>query len=1094
MSLGFAAAVAKLGPPIAEFLLKHYISEGAAASGKGLLDIAAGRITDEESQRVAVRQFEDIGDKVVRQLLPLFENVENISAEAVAYEVGLTLAAHLSAEFFLERDLDPAKLGIALRAARPLARGMFSQEEISLYERSLDEAIRYMVGVAQNLPRFEVQAAATALGRLSRIGGDLEKVLDGIARIERLVQQTDAGETTRRYEADYRQAVQRNLDYLELFGADISPEAQRHSLSVGYVSLNLTSSTAGRAPATHSADTLMLLLAVGDGRLLLRGDAGSGKSTLLRWLAIETASGRQLQHPAVRNWLVRASWEAITADAGGGKSTLLRWPAIETASGRQVQPQSVRNWLAHASGRTITAKEFNSVLRSLIIHYSHTDFTLDLPVGAGSQALLQHIFGNGRIPFLIRLRDCSNGTLPAPEDLPPLIANELGRPPVDWVKSVLDEGNGLLLLDGVDEVPDQRRETVRRGLEALTGRYPRNQFVVTTRPAAVPEGWLASGGFVEASINPMSPPDRAEFIRRWHAAVSDELVRQGRPENLSPLADELIAKLSESPAIARLATNPLLCAALCALHRDRHRKLPESQSELCEALCQLLLHRRETQAGLHLSEFPREYSDLTYEQKRAIVQAIAHYMVRNEDSVISDTDALAETREALARFPSGRQGDAPVVLRALIERSGVLREQRPHAIDFVHNTIKEFLAAEVFVEHRDVTTLARRALDDAWKQVVLFASATRDRKFATRLAEKITQLANEIEDADAARRMRLAAVSCRYAALHMDPEMVQALAVIEEALVPPRSMNDAEALVGSGDNVVPLLRYKRMNAREAAASVRTLRLIGTDAAQRVLYGYVNDQRLAVATELAQAINPLRLAAVRAQIARGKRLSIAISRQITDLVPLSEISGIETLSLQGARITDCDRLSGLTSLRSLDLSGSHLESLVGLSPLSELEELDISFTPVKFLEPIKSLSKLTSLNLSGVQVSDFGPVGYIDNLRTLNLAQTNFADLGLLSLCSKLEYLNLSGTQVSELNTLDKLYNLQTLWLLGVEINNIDIILNLPKIRELHVSDLNDSDRNKLAKVGNILIRHLRKLGGIYVEQRTNPEPLTGPIS
>jgi hypothetical protein len=1088
MSLGFAAAVAKLGPPIAEYLLKRYISEGVAASGKGLLDIAASRITDEESQRVAVRQFEDIGDKVVRRLLPLFENVENLSAEAVAYEVGLTLAAHLSVEFFLERDLDPAKLGIALRAARPLARSMFSQEEISLYERSLDEAIRYMVGVAQNLPRFEVQAAATALGRLSRIGGDLEKVLDGIARIERLVQQTDAGETTRRYEADYRQAVQRNLDYLELFGADISPEAQRHSLSVGYVSLNLTSSTARGAPATHSADSLMLLLAVGDGRLLLRGDAGSGKSTLLRWLAIETASGRQLQRSAVFNWLVHAPVRAITAGAGGGKSTLLRSSAIETASGRQLQPPSVRNWLAHAPGRTITTKEFNNLMRSLIIDYD-PNFTLDVPVGEGSQALVPQIFQNGRIPFLIRLRDCSNGTLPAPEDLPPLIANELGRPPVDWVKSVLDEGNGLLLLDGVDEVPDQRRETVRRGLEALTGRYPKNQFVVTTRPAAVPEGWLAAGGFVEASINPMSPPDRAEFIRRWHAAVSDELVRQGRPENLSALADELMAKLTESPAIARLATNPLLCAALCALHRDRHRKLPESQSELCEALCQLLLHRRETQAGLHLSEFPREYSDLTYEQKRAIVQAIAHYMVRNEDSVISDTDALAETREALARFPSGRQGDAPVVLRALIERSGVLREQRPHAIDFVHNTIKEFLAAEVFVEHRDVATLARRALDDAWKQVVLFASATRDRKFATRLVEKIMQLANEMEDADRTRRMQLAAVSCRYAALHMDPEMVQALAVIEESLVPPRSMNDAEALVGSGDNVVPLLRYKRMNAREAAASVRTLRLIGTDAAQRVLLGYVNDQRLAVATELAQAINPLRLAAVRAQIVRGKRLSIAISRQITDLAPLSEISGVETLSLHGARITDCDRLSGLTNLRWLDLSSSHVESLVGLSPLSELEELDISFTPVKFLEPIKSLSKLTRLNLIGVQVSDFGPVGYLRNLRILNLATTNFADLGLLSLCSKLEHLNLISTRVSELNTLDRLYNLETLSLLGLEINDIDIVLNLPKLRELHVSDLNDSDRDKLAKVRNIVVRDYTKVGAFHVARRT----ITGPI-
>ena len=297
-----------------------------------------------------------------------------------------------------------------------------------------------------------------------------------------------------------------------------------------------------------------------------------------------------------------------------------------------------------------------------------------------------------------------------------------------------------------------------------------------------------------------------------------------------------------------------------------------------------------------------------------------------------------------------------------------------------------------------------------------------------------------MEDADAARRMRLAAVSCRYAALHMEPKLVQDLAVIEKALVPPRNMNDAEALVGSGDNVVPLLRYKRMNARAAAASVRTLRLIGTDAAQSVLNGYVNDQRLAVATELAQAINPLRLTAIRTQIARGKRLPIAITRQITDLAPL----------------------------------------LVGLTALSELEELDISFTPVKFLEPIKSLSKLANLDLSGVQVSDFGPVGYLHNLKILNLGQTNFADLGLLSLCSTLEYLTLSGTQVSELNTLENLHNLQTLRLLGLEIKDIDIILNLPKLRELYVSDLNDIDRDKLKKIGNILVHHFRKADTFYM--------------
>jgi NACHT domain-containing protein/NACHT conflict system protein len=862
---------------------------------------------------------------------------------------------------------------------------MFGQAEAALYDRSLDEAVRYIVGIAQSLPRFEVQAAATALGRLSRIGGDLEKVLDGIARIERLVQHTDPGETTRRYEADYRQAVQRNLDYLELFGADISPEAQRHSLRVGYVSLNLTSGiNQNTGLGTHSADSLIWLLGAGSGRMLLRGHAGSGKSTLLRWLAIVTASGRAVPTlETTRNWLIHM--------ASHGKTLL-----IENIC------KGDTTVFDHWESATYST-DFTEAFTNLKENVSLTTYfrsSSDENWKEFREGLWSNWFVP-RVPFLIRLRDCNNGRLPTPDDLPALIANELGRPPADWVKSVLDAGNGLLLLDGVDEVPDQQRETTRHNLESLIAHYPQNQFVVTTRPAAVPEGWLASAGFTEASINPMSPPDRAEFIRRWHAAVSEELIRQGRPADLSSLGDELIAKLLESPAIARLATNPLLCAALCALHRDRHRKLPESQSELCEALCQLLLHRREIYAGLQLSEFPREYRELTYEQKRAIVQAIAHYMVRNDDSVIAETDAFAVTRDALRGFPSGREADAPMVLRALIERSGVLREQRPGAIDFVHNTIKEFLAAEMFVAGRDVSTLARRALDDFWRQVVLFASATRDRKFATRLVTRILELADEASDSDLARRLRLAAVSCRYAALHMEPEAVASLSVVERTLVPPRTMNDAEALAGSADNVVPLLRFRRMQAREAAACVRTLRLIGTDAAKRVLDGYIGDRRQAVVAELVQAINPLRLAAIREKLTRGEAVPREISRQITDLSPLSEINHPEQLNLQGAAITDFRPLSKLAKLRSLNLKYTPIKSLTQLSSLSKLEDLDISHTAINDLEPLREMSALCKLAMAATPVREVTALSELGRLKTLNLAHSEVSDLESLASLTQL---------------------------------------------------------------------------------------------
>jgi hypothetical protein len=117
MSLGFAAAAAKLGIPIGKFLLKSCLGEAAAAVGGGIIDVAAQGITDEEQRRLAARQFEDIGDKIVRRLIPLFHDVEDNAAEAIAHEVGLTLASNVSAEFFVERDLDPGKL-VRCRVAR----------------------------------------------------------------------------------------------------------------------------------------------------------------------------------------------------------------------------------------------------------------------------------------------------------------------------------------------------------------------------------------------------------------------------------------------------------------------------------------------------------------------------------------------------------------------------------------------------------------------------------------------------------------------------------------------------------------------------------------------------------------------------------------------------------------------------------------------------------------------------------------------------------------------------------------------------------------------------------------------------------------
>ena len=154
-------------------------------------------------------------------------------------------------------------------------------------------------------------------------------------------------------------------------------------------------------------------------------------------------------------------------------------------------------------------------------------------------------------------------------------------------------GRGLVLFDGVDEVPSQKREILAREIETLVGAYPNNYWLVSTRPGAVSKGWLSKLNFLEARIEPMSLDDQDEFIDKWYAAVSSELRSTARrAENLEKVSASLKQELRDTPGIARLAIYPLLCAMICALYRERNQKLPETQAALCEDLCKMLLHRQ----------------------------------------------------------------------------------------------------------------------------------------------------------------------------------------------------------------------------------------------------------------------------------------------------------------------------------------------------------------------------------------------------------------------------------------------------------------------------------------------------------------------
>ncbi len=62
-----------------------------------------------------------------------------------------------------------------------------------------------------------------------------------------------------------------------------------------------------------------------------------------------------------------------------------------------------------------------------------------------------------------------------------------GEMPNGWVREVLRRGDGLVLVDGVDEMRREDREGMLEALQELTQLFPLSRFVVTSRPPVVDE-------------------------------------------------------------------------------------------------------------------------------------------------------------------------------------------------------------------------------------------------------------------------------------------------------------------------------------------------------------------------------------------------------------------------------------------------------------------------------------------------------------------------------------------------------------------------------------------------------------------------------
>lgn len=646
---------------------------------------------------------------------------------------------------------------------------------------------------------------------------------------------------------------------------------------------------------------------------------------------------------------------------------------------------------------------------------------------------------NGCVPFAIRLRRYADSPLPRPEQFLDHAAGWLaGLMPDGWVHRVLRSGQALLLVDGVDEVPVHQRKLVRDWLREFVTVFPEARVVVTARPSAVDQRWLADEGFGSVLLEQMSPGDVRGFLRRWHEAARQADSLPCPPDQLPTAERRLLSQLDSRAHLRALAANPLLCAMLCALNLSRTSELPRSRMDLYQAALVMLLDLRDAErqiAGL-----------LTAGEKTVLLRDLAWRLTLANRSELPRDRVWDYVARKLPSMPNV-DGPPETILNHLLERSGVIREPVPGRVDFLHRTFQEYLAAEEATEDGQIDTLVGHAHLDAWWETIVMACGHAQR---TQVNDLLAQVLDRAErEPTNARRLRLLAAACLETVSDIDAGVHDRIdRAIRDRLVPPRSTKESRSLASIGHRVLRYLPESLDDLSEAAAAatVRTAALTGTPDALRRLTAYVHDSRPSVRTEIINAwqyFDPQRytddvMTAVRfddgflrlkvkrlvpfaAQLPKATRLEVALPEheRVDSLSFLADALPLEGLTVHCAGEIDLAPLADHPTIVNLGLYGGHYRGMPVLRRLPKLVGLAMyplgGWRNVRFLSDLPRLVGLWLRNLH--EVTNYEPLRALDSMRRLTLHECRqLHNLRYVEHMDRLRTLDLTGCQVPDLCT------------------------------------------------------------------------------
>ncbi|HAA9785690.1 TPA_asm: internalin, partial [Listeria monocytogenes] len=186
-------------------------------------------------------------------------------------------------------------------------------------------------------------------------------------------------------------------------------------------------------------------------------------------------------------------------------------------------------------------------------------------------------------------------------------------------------------------------------------------------------------------------------------------------------------------------------------------------------------------------------------------------------------------------------------------------------------------------------------------------------------------------------------------------------------------------------------------------------------------------------------------------------------------PLSNMTGLNYLTVTESKVKDVTPIANLTDLYSLSLNYNQIEDISPLASLTSLHYFTAYVNQITDITPVANMTRLNSLKIGNNKITDLSPLANLSQLTWLEIGTNQISDINAVKDLTKLKMLNVGSNQISDISVLNNLSQLNSLFLNNNQLGNEDmeVIGGLTNLTTLFLSQNHITDIRPLASLSKM---------------------------